>query len=666
MREPLRTLFVNTSEERCGELERELSAGGYEVRGLRVDSRDAMGVALEQHAWDLILADFDISGFSGFAPLELTRERGVEAPFMVISAPEDEAEVLQMLNLGAHDYVLRGNLGRLMPTVQRGLREARERQVRRQAERALRDSEERYRELVENANDVVFTADLQGNFTSLNTAGEQFSGYTRHEVCCMNMGQVLTPDSFEVAQRQIRQKLIGVAATTYELEVIARDGHIVTLEVSTRLMSHDGVPVGIQGIGRDITERKRVDRELRARERKQAAVARFGLFALGTSRVADVFEEAVHSVTQTLDVPYSTVLEFLPEDDVLVARAGEGWDAGLSRDHKVGAGPESQAGYTLLTEQSIVVEDLQSEARFAVPQVLVTHGARSGMSVIVHGDARPFGVLTAFARLPGAFSLDDVNFLQTIANVMATAIERRRLERERAQHTTELATRVLQAQEEERKRIARELHDETAQSLSMLLTHLDLVEPHIPDNADELRQGFGRIEALARRTLDETRTLSHDLRPSILDDAGLVAALQWVGADYEQTYRIAVHVEGPKDGSDAVGPEVKMALFRIAQEALQNSVKHSGATSATIVLEFAGGLVRLVVADDGKGFDLRRVPAPTREGRLGLYGMHERAELLGGMLTIKTAPGQGTRVEVEIPLGASLGDSISGSQALSR
>jgi len=666
MRDPLRTLFVNTSEERCGKLERELSVGGYEVRGLRVESRDAMGVALEQHAWDLILADFDVSGFSGFAPLELTRERGVEAPFIVIAAPEDEAEVLHMLNLGAHDYVLRGNLGRLMPTVQRGLREARERQVRRQAERALRDSEERYRELVENANDVVFTADLQGNFTSLNTAGEQFSGYTRHEVCRMNMGHVLTPESFEVAQRQIRQKLIGVAATTYELEVIARDGHIVTLEVSTRLMSHDGVPMGIQGIGRDITERKRVDRELRAREQKQAAVARFGLFALGTSRVADVFEEAVHCVTQTLDVPFSTVLEFLPEDDVLVARAGAGWDGDLSHDHMVGAGPESQAGYTLLTDQSIVVEDLQSEARFSVPQVLVSHGARSGISVIVHGDGRPFGVLTAFARIPRAFTLDDVNFLQTIANVMATAIERRRLERERAQHTTELATRVLQAQEEERKRIARELHDETAQSLSMLLTHLDLVEPHIPDNADQLRQGFVRIEALARRTLDETRTLSHDLRPSILDDAGLVAALQWVGADYEQTYRIAVHVEGPRDGSDAVGAEVKMALFRIAQEALQNSVKHSGATSATIVLEFAGGMVRLVIADDGKGFDLGRVPAPTREGRLGLYGMHERAELLGGTLTIKTAPGQGTRVEVEIPVVPSLGDSLFGSQALSR
>jgi len=531
---------------------------------------------------------------------------------------------------------------------------------------ALRDSEERYRELVENANDVVFTADLQGNFTSLNTAGEQFSGYTRHEVCRMNMGQVLTPESFEVAQRQIRQKLIGVAATTYELEVIARDGHIVTLEVSTRLMSHDGVPVGIQGIGRDITERKRVDRELRAREQKQAAVARFGLFALGTSRVADVFEEAVHCVTQTLDVPYSTVLEFLPEDDVLVARAGAGWDGDLSHDHMVGAGPESQAGYTLLTDQSIVVEDFQSEARFSIPKVLGSHGVRSGISVIVHGDGRPFGVLTAFARIPRAFTLDDVNFLQTIANVMATAIERRRLERERAQHTTELATRVLQAQEEERKRIARELHDETAQSLSMLLTHLDLVEPHIPDNADQLRQGFVRIEALARRTLDETRTLSHDLRPSILDDAGLVAALQWVGAEYEQTYRIAVHVEGPRDGNDAVGAEVKMALFRIAQEALQNSVKHSGATSATIVLEFAGGMVRLVIADDGKGFDPGRVPAPTREGRLGLYGMHERAELLGGTLTIKTAPGQGTRVEVEIPVVQSVGDSIFGSQALSR
>jgi two-component system sensor histidine kinase UhpB len=214
----------------------------------------------------------------------------------------------------------------------------------------------------------------------------------------------------------------------------------------------------------------------------------------------------------------------------------------------------------------------------------------------------------------------------------------------------ELATRVLQAQEEERKRIARELHDETAQALSTLLVTLDVLEPHIPPDAAVLQDGFGRVRSLARRTLDETRALSHDLRPTILDDVGLISALQWFAAEYERTYGSRVVVQAEPETERRLPPEVELVLFRIAQEALTNCGKHAQATRVDVSLRFAGGTAQLVIEDNGKGFDPQQVPGPTRQGRLGLYGMHERIGLLGGTLTVDAFPGRGTRISAEIPL----------------
>jgi len=224
--------------------------------------------------------------------------------------------------------------------------------------------------------------------------------------------------------------------------------------------------------------------------------------------------------------------------------------------------------------------------------------------------------------------------------------------REIARYSRMLTTRVLQAQEEERKRIARELHDETAQSLSTLLINLDLIERQIPVGENPLRDGFDRVRGIAQRTLDETRALSHDLRPTILDDFGLVAALHWFADEYARTFGVPVEVHAEQPERD-LPPEMELALFRIAQEALTNSGKYAEATRACIDLSFEPESALLTVQDNGKGFDVDERMGPTRQGGLGLYGMEERAELLGGTLTVESTPGAGTRVSARIPLGES-------------
>jgi signal transduction histidine kinase len=464
------------------------------------------------------------------------------------------------------------------------------------------------------------------------------------------MSQVITPDSLARAKQMIRQKLLDGRATTYELEIIARDGRIVPLEISSRLICQNGKPVGIQGIGRDITDRRRIEAELRVRARQQAAVAELGQRALAGLDLQSTLEDAVSTVALTLGVEFCMVSQLLPDGQALLGVAGTGWRQGTVGAATIPTGPDSQAGYALLAGEPVVAEDLSLETRFAAPRVLKEHGIRSGMSVIIHGQERPFGTLSAFATAPRGFSRDDVHFLQAVANVVATAIDRKRLEEERTRHSMELATRVLQAQEEERKRIARELHDETAQALSTLLVTLDVLEPHIPADATPLQDGFARVRSLARRTLDETRALSHDLRPTILDDVGLISALQWFAAEYERTYGRRVEVHARPETEERPVPEVELALFRIAQEALTNCGKYAEANRVSVSLTFDCGAATLVVEDDGRGFDPGQIPGPSREGRLGLYGMHERIALLGGELSIATAPGQGTRITATIPL----------------
>jgi signal transduction histidine kinase len=218
-------------------------------------------------------------------------------------------------------------------------------------------------------------------------------------------------------------------------------------------------------------------------------------------------------------------------------------------------------------------------------------------------------------------------------------------------YSQELTTRVLQAQEEERKRIARELHDETAQSLSSLLISLDVLEPLIPTTGDEsLRAGFDRIRTVAKRTLDETRALSHALRPTILDDFGLIAAIHWFADEFTQNFKVPVAVEIDPKAPKRLAPELELSLFRIVQETLNNSGKYAQASQIHVKLNFPDHAAQLIVEDDGTGFNPEEVAGPTRQGGLGLYGMRERATLVGAELKIESEPGKGTKVTVVAPL----------------
>jgi signal transduction histidine kinase len=213
----------------------------------------------------------------------------------------------------------------------------------------------------------------------------------------------------------------------------------------------------------------------------------------------------------------------------------------------------------------------------------------------------------------------------------------------------QLLAKTISAQEEERKRLARELHDDSAQTLTAALMTLKTAEDALPAGSHGARQAMDRSRSQLDVALREIRKAIVDLRPSALDDLGLAAAARWYASEHLRPLGIGVSFETSGDEQRATGVAAT-AIFRIVQEAVNNIARHSRARTARITLEFGDTAVVAVVEDDGDGFDPEGFRQPQDNGRgLGLLGMRERAELFGGDVEIASGAGQGTSIRVRIP-----------------
>ena len=340
----------------------------------------------------------------------------------------------------------------------------------------LRASEERYRELFQNAHDAIWVHDMDGNIVSANAATARLTGYEVEELCGMNVRSFLSDESLSLA-KEIRAKLLHgeSVAQPYEQRLVTKEGAEAILKLTTNVVGFNGEPVCFQHIARDVTQEKRMQESLR--------------FYLG---------------------------------------------------------------------------------------------------------------------------------------------------------------QITMAQEEERKRIARELHDETIQALVVLARQLDDIALSSKGLSEYNRTLLEMLREQINNVMTDVRRLSQDLRPPALDRLGLVPALEWLASDIRKRSGMDMKVE-TNGVSRRFLPEAELVLFRVAQEALRNAWRHSRATSVEVAVEFIGEeRIRVTVKDNGEGFKLPETTGDlVKQGRLGLAGMQERIQLIDGSLSIKSKSGEGTTVIME-------------------
>jgi PAS domain S-box-containing protein len=517
-------------------------------------------------------------------------------------------------------------------------------------EMKLKESEQLLSTILENIDDAVISVDTNGCVTFINPAAEKLTCCGQKDAIGKNLTELFhimddqkQPLRRSLIRNMLRKRVI-VDLASYTRLITKNETEIFIESSMTPIQDAKGHMTGAVLVFRDITVRKQAEESLRARACQQALVARLGQHALAGTDLSSLMDEAATVVAQSLGVEYSQVLELLPDRDSLLLRSGVGWKEGLVGRATMDAKADSEAGCALRASP-VIVEDLRAATRFSGPQLLYDHGVVSGVSVIIPSPNRPFGILGVYTTKRRAFSVDDIHFLQSVANILATATERKRTEESR----TRLIARVMSAQEEERRRIARELHDETGQSLTSLLLGLRLIGDTRP-----LKKAEAQVNQLRRITvqiLDNLRRLARGLHPSILDDLGLVLALTRYATDYAKSHGIAVNLEAEGLDSSRLPSPVETALYRIVQEALTNIARHAAAKTVRVTLTRQPLEVHTVVEDDGCGFDVETTLRTSHtSGHLGLYGMRERAVLLGGSVTIESARGKGTVVSVRIPL----------------
>jgi signal transduction histidine kinase len=266
-------------------------------------------------------------------------------------------------------------------------------------------------------------------------------------------------------------------------------------------------------------------------------------------------------------------------------------------------------------------------------------GITSAIYLPLQVRGRAFGVVAAHDKLgpDPRFEEDDIRLAESLVSRAAIAVDLS----ERV--TRDALRRAVEAQELERARLARELHDETGQALASILLGLGHLEEAV--ETDEARKAAAELRQLVVSTLQDVRRLAVELRPSALDDFGLVPAVERLAATFAEQSGPVVDVAA-RLGELRLPRDAETALYRIVQEALTNVVKHSSARHVSITLVHNGETAVLVVEDDGNGFD----PGETRPDALGLVGMRERVALVGGRLTVESTPGAGTTLVAEVPV----------------
>ncbi len=556
----------------------------------------------------LIIMDVVIQGdIDGIETAEIIRNN-YDIPILFLSAHSDYTTLDRVTSIEHYGYVLKPvSEKELMTSIETSL-------FRHEIDQRLKKSEMKFRILFEQSRDASFVADNEGNFLNVNRSMLNLFGYDKKEFLKKNLYKLFSNGDDAGHYKKILDE--NGYITRFETKLKKKDrSKIICLINSNRIIDDWNHKTGIQGIIRDITDIKEMEkeRELLLHSLSVRIKELNCLFSLSNlvEKPGVQFDEILHVMVEVMRISWQY-------PDISCSRI------------------------------------IYNEREFRSKNFKITKWKQSADIIV---DNEKLGIVEVFytRKMPdiyeGPFMEEERALIDAVASRLGRYVERENAyDNLKKSHfeLRNLSVHLQSVREEERTRISREIHDELGQSLTALKMDLSWIEKKIIDEDEDLRQKSLSMLELVDSTIDTVRRISSDLRPGILDDLGLCAAIEWQAGEIEKRSNIKINCDIPYEYENAIWKdEHKISLFRIFQEAMTNIVRHSKATKADVAITQDGNNITFLIADNGIGITDDQINY-TRS--CGIIGMRERVNYCGGTIDISGKNNSGTTIRISIPI----------------
>jgi len=455
-------------------------------------------------------------------------------------------------------------------------------------------------------------------------------------------------------------KVINSGITAMVFHPVSSAGDESYLKITAYpLQNSSGETTAIIELCRDVTSERELEIQILRRHHQLLALSHISSAVSGLRSLNETLKIALDNVLEIINGAIGGILLLDERSKTLSYHVYRGLSAKFAEEVRMPLG-EGIAGRVAQTGEPLLLEDISKDSRVVRPDLVSAEGLKGFVSIPLKSRDKVVGVMNLASYTAGHFGSDDVSLLTSIGDYLGTAIEQTRLYArltKAGERYLALLKHTLSAQEEERKRIARELHDETSQAMTSLSLSLQAII------ATAEMKGFGDDDFIEKLKItqsyavhagNEIVRIMKELRPTLLDELGLSAAIHRYAKDTLQAK--GINITADFQGLEKrLSPEIEVTLFRVAQGLIGNILEHSEANSVSIDCDCNDSECKLLIKDNGKGFNVGKLTRVSSSGRgAGVFTMKERVRLVGGSCRIDSQPGKGTKVSVRIPLNKEL------------
>ncbi len=515
----------------------------------------------------------------------------------------------------------------------------------------LRISENKYRRIFEGSQDMIFITSTDGTFKDVNQAGVELLGYdSKEELLALSSVERIyhNPMHRKVYLKEMQRHGF---VKDFESRFKKKDGSLIhCLVTGTAIRGCDGEIIGYEGIIKDITARMDAIRDLQKRHRELSLLNAVSLAMNMTQNLDDVLETALESVLDVLGLSSGGIFLIDQKGACFSLRVHRGFPESVS-DSRYALLFHDHVLKKALLNKELALTPLPTFPPFRID--LQTEDADDLLRLkcfLITAKEKASGFIALLPSKERDMSDHDLHLLGSLGNFLGGAVENSHLLQTVNTHREELkrlTAKLFQSQENERKRIARELHDEAGQALTGINFSLETIEKSLSDEDSGVKEMIGEIKNQLNRTYQEMRRISHRLHPALLSDLGLEPALDAYLANISKHCDIEIHFR-MVGFEDRIDPDLETLLYRLSQEALTNTLKHADARNFHLSIIRSYPNIIFLAEDDGIGFDPAKIDR--HKHALGLLSMRERAAIADGKFSLRTAPGAGTRIRIEISI----------------